>query len=49
MVVVFPFTWGSPVYGLLELLLLALAVAWLVALALRTLAVTRRTAAAVRS
>ena len=34
-VVVFPFTWGSPVYGLLELLLLALAVAWLVTLAFR--------------
>jgi hypothetical membrane protein len=34
-VVVFPFTWGSTAYGLVELLLLALAVAWLVALALR--------------
>jgi hypothetical membrane protein len=37
-VVVFPFTWGTPVYGVIELLMLTLAVAWLV-----TLAVDRRT------
>lgn len=36
-VVIFPFTWGSPIYGLVELLLLFLAVAWLVVLASRSL------------
>jgi hypothetical membrane protein len=41
-VVVFPFTWGSAIYGLLELLLLALAVVWLVALALRASPVSAR-------
>jgi hypothetical membrane protein len=34
-VVVFPFTWGTPIYGLVELLLLGLAVGWLVSLAIR--------------
>ena len=32
-VVVFPFTWGSPFYGLVEILLLTLAETWLVTLA----------------
>ena len=35
-VIAFPFTWGAAPYGLVELLLLATASTWLVALALRT-------------
>jgi hypothetical membrane protein len=35
-VIAFPFTWGAAPYGLIELLLLAIASTWLVALALRT-------------
>ena len=36
-VVIFPFTWGSRIYGALEMLLLALATTWLVILAVRAL------------
>jgi hypothetical protein len=35
-VVIFPFTWGSRIYGVLEISLLALATAWLVILAMRS-------------
>jgi hypothetical protein len=39
-VVAFPFTWGSPVYGLVELFLLTAATSWLVAITLRSLSRT---------
>jgi hypothetical membrane protein len=39
-VIIFPFAWGSPVYGLLEMLLLGAATLWLVALALRSMSPT---------
>lgn len=36
-VIIFRFSWGSPIYGLIERVLLALTASWLVALALRAL------------
>lgn len=42
LIVVFPFTWGSSVYGLVERLMLGLAIVWLDVLALRVADTTRQ-------